>query len=94
MQRIVKELFLSEFFKNLWQDKEPFAEVGKLDGTLVREVKSRRTLRMVIGGRSFFLKHHMGVGWREIVKNLVQFKLPILGAANELSFFLRSRSYT
>ncbi|MBE6368358.1 MAG: lipopolysaccharide core heptose(I) kinase RfaP [Lentisphaerae bacterium] len=80
---MAKKLFLSGFFQKLWQDSDPFAEVGKLDGTLFREVKSRRTLRLEINGRSFFLKHHLGVGWREIFKNLFQFKLPILGAGNE-----------
>ena len=41
----MKKLFLSKFFQDLWQDKEPFAEVAKLDGTLFREVKTRRTLQ-------------------------------------------------
>ena len=79
----MKKLFLSKFFQELWQDKDPFEEVAKLDGTLFRKVKTRRTLQLTLNGRSFFLKHHLGVGWREIFKNLFQFKLPILGAANE-----------
>ena len=79
----MKKLFLSDFFQKHWQDKDPFAEVARLDGTLFREVKTRRTLQLTINGRSFFLKHHLGVGWREIFKNLFQFKLPILGAGNE-----------
>ena len=81
----MKKLFLDKFFQLLWQDKDPFAEVAKLDGTLFREVKTRRTLRLELNNRSFFLKHHLGVGWREIFKNLLQFKLPILGAANEFA---------
>ena len=79
----MKKLYLSNFFKKLWQDKDPFDEVAKLDGTLFREVKTRRTLQLTLNGRSFFLKHHMGVGWREILKNIFQFKKPILGAGNE-----------
>ena len=85
----MKKIFLSQFFKELWQDSDPFAEVGKLDGTLFRHVKSRRTLQLQINGRSFFLKHHLGVGWREIFKNLFQFKLPILGAGNEFAAIKR-----
>ena len=81
----MKKIFLSEFFQKMWQNSDPFEEVARLDGTLFREVKSRRTLRLELGGRSFFLKHHMGVGWREIFKNLFQFKLPILGAGNEFA---------
>ena len=84
-KNIVKKLFLSGFFRQLWQNSDPFAEVGKLDGTLFREVKTRRTLRLELNGRSFFLKHHLGVGWKEIFKNLFQFKLPILGAGNEFA---------
>ena len=79
----MKKLYLSNFFKKLWQDKDPFDEVAKLDGTLFREVKTRRTLQLTLNGRSFFLKHHLGVGWREILKNIFQFKRPILGAGNE-----------
>ena len=81
----MKKLFLSEFFQKLWLHSDPFDEVGKLDGTLFREVKTRRTLRLELNGRSFFLKHHLGVGWKEIFKNLFQFKLPILGAGNEFA---------
>lgn len=80
---MAEKIWLSKFFQDLWQDKEPFAEVAKLDGTLFRHVKSRRTLKLEINNRSFFLKHHLGVGWGEIIKNLLQFKQPILGAANE-----------
>lgn len=81
----MKKLFLSDFFQKLWVNHDPFEEVAKLDGTLFRAVKSRRTLRLEINGRAFFLKHHHGVGWKEIFKNLLQFKLPILGAANEFA---------
>ena len=81
----MKKLFLNKFFQQLWQDKDPFAEVARLEGDLFREVKTRRTLRLEIAGRGFFLKHHSGVGWREILKNLLQFKLPVLGAANEFA---------
>ena len=85
----MKKLFLSEFFQKLWQGKEPFDEVAKLDGTLFREVKTRRTLRLEINGRAFFLKHHMGVGWKEIFKNLLQLKSPVLGAGNEYAAICR-----
>jgi heptose I phosphotransferase len=82
---MAEKLYLSKFFQEQWQNSSPFEEVSKLDGTLYRHVKSRRTLKLEINGRSFFLKHHLGVGWREIIKNLLQFKRPILGAANEFN---------
>jgi heptose I phosphotransferase len=48
-----------------------------------RQREGRTTLRLLLGDRGFFLKLHSGAGWREIVKNLLQGRLPVLGAANE-----------
>jgi heptose I phosphotransferase len=36
-----------------------------------------------VAGRGYFVKIHRGVGWAEIVKNLLSLRLPVLGAANE-----------
>ena len=82
---MTEQRYLDAFFQQLWQGKEPFAEVERLTGELFRRVKSRRTLRIELEGRGFFLKHHLGVGWREILKNLLQGKLPVLGAGNEFA---------
>lgn len=48
-----------------------------------RRREGRTTLRLQAQDRGFFLKLHTGVGWGEIVKNLLQARLPVLGAANE-----------
>ncbi len=48
-----------------------------------RNKEGRKTLRFEQGGHSFFLKLHSGVGWAEIIKNLLQGRLPVVGAANE-----------
>ena len=48
-----------------------------------RSKEGRKTLRFDWQERSWFLKHHNGIGWGEIFKNLLQGRLPILGAANE-----------
>lgn len=50
---------------------------------IYRQREGRTTLRLQAGGRGFFLKLHRGTGWREIFKNLLQGRLPVLGAANE-----------
>ncbi len=44
---------------------------------------NRRTLRFELGGKGYFLKLHWGVGWKEILKNLLGLRLPVTGAANE-----------
>lgn len=63
--------------------QDTFARIFSMDGKVFRSVPGRRTLRFEIDGRGYFLKVHMGVGWREIVKNLLYFRLPVLGAENE-----------
>lgn len=50
---------------------------------IFRDKEGRRTLRFHCDGRSFFLKLHGGTGWREIFKNLLQLRLPVVGASNE-----------
>ena len=62
---------------------DPFDTIMQLDGELYRDVANRRTLRFELGGKRYFLKAHYGVGWKEIFKNLLQLKLPVLGARNE-----------
>ncbi len=74
---------LDPFFARLWRDTDPFAEVERLEGEEFRRVKTRRTFRFELQGRGFFAKVHHGVGWREIFKNLLQWKRPVLGAENE-----------
>jgi heptose I phosphotransferase len=48
-----------------------------------RDKEGRKTLRFRVAGKSFFLKLHSGIGWREVFKNLLQFRLPVTGASNE-----------
>lgn len=77
------KVFLDQFYTKLWANKDIFTEVEKLDGNVFRNIKNRRTLQFTQDGKSYFLKHHKGVGWREIFKNLFNFKLPIISARNE-----------
>lgn len=74
---------LSAPLTKLFPEEEAFDRVLALDGQVYRQVKGRRTLRFEADGRGFFLKVHSGVGWGEIVKNLVHLRLPVLGAMNE-----------
>ncbi len=79
----------------LWVDEDFRRELGlttprmsdffAIEGEVFREPagSNRRTLRFECGGRGYFLKQHWGVGWREIFKNLLSLKAPVLGARNE-----------
>lgn len=83
MKELYRDIVLGSVFRELWQNKDPFVEVEKLEGETFRLVKTRRTFRFEAAGRGFFAKIHHGVGWKEIFKNLFQFKWPVLGASNE-----------
>ncbi|NMG55883.1 lipopolysaccharide core heptose(I) kinase RfaP [Aromatoleum aromaticum] len=76
-------LFVDEPFRSLWAGRDPFDMVEALQGEVFRELEGRRTLRVEAGGRGYFVKIHRGVGWREIFKNLLSARLPVLGARNE-----------
>jgi len=85
-------LELNDFFRQLWAPPaDPFRRVAELAGEEFRRVKSRRTFRVELGGKGFFVKHHLGVGWGEIFKNWLMFKTPVLGALNEFRALKRLR---
>ncbi len=68
-----------------WLDgKGPFSSVMHLQGKAFRDVQGRKTIQVKLGGRSYFVKQHFGVGWGEIFKNIFSFKIPILGAMTEV----------
>ncbi|MBD9482766.1 lipopolysaccharide core heptose(I) kinase RfaP [Pseudomonas sp. PDM14] len=77
------KLILAEPFKRLWAGQDAFAAVEALQGQVYRELEGRRTLRTEVEGRGYFVKIHRGIGWGEIVKNLLTAKLPVLGAGQE-----------
>jgi heptose I phosphotransferase len=63
--------------------KDIFATLMRTQGQVYRELENRRTQRIEIDGRGYFLKQHYGVGWKEIFKNLLQLRLPVTSAKNE-----------
>jgi hypothetical protein len=72
-----------EFAARLPSGVDAFDYIMQLDGERFREFGNRRTLRFSLAGRRYFLKVHDGAGWKEILKNLLQLRLPVLGARNE-----------
>ena len=64
-------IHLEEPFRSLWAGRDPFVAVEALQGEVFRELEARRTLRTEVGGQSYFVKIHRGVGWGEIIKNLL-----------------------
>lgn len=77
------KLDVTNEFKKDWGGDPTFDELMALDGEMYRQVARRKTFKFPLNGKFYFAKIHRGVGWTEIFKNLVQGRLPILGAENE-----------
>ena len=77
------QFYVTEAFKKDWGGIPEFDELMALDGEIYRQVARRKTFKFVLNGHFYFAKIHRGVGWGEILKNLIQGRLPILGAKNE-----------
>jgi UDP-glucose:(heptosyl)LPS alpha-1,3-glucosyltransferase len=76
-------VYLNPELQTHFQNKDVFTEVFKLDGEFFRQQKNRETLRVNIDNKNYFLKRHGGIGWREIIKNLFQLRVPVLSAQPE-----------
>jgi lipopolysaccharide core heptose(I) kinase len=76
-------LFLRDDLAAAWCGDDPFERIARLEGEVFRDVPARRTLRFEAAGRSYFAKVHFGVGWREILKNLLVLRRPVIDASNE-----------
>ena len=73
----------SEIIKKWLGSEDAFAKVKAIKGEVVRCKEGRTTQRFEVAGNGFYAKHHEGIGWREVFKNLIQMRLPIIGATNE-----------
>ncbi|MDN8600816.1 lipopolysaccharide core heptose(I) kinase RfaP [Citrobacter sp. S2-9] len=82
---------LKEPLTTLWRGKDAFEEVKTLQGEVFRELETRRTLRFELAGKSYFLKWHKGTSLKEIVKNLLSLRMPVLGADREWNAIHRLR---
>ncbi len=82
---------LNEPLATLWLGKDAFEEVKLLQGEVFRELETRRTLRFELAGNSYFLKWHRGTSLKEIVKNLISLRMPVLGADREWNAIHRLR---
>lgn len=76
----------SDFYQALSiQDNQDnvFDTILSLNGRIVREREGRRTVFFTLVGRHYVIKAHWGVGWKEIIKNLLQLRWPVVSAKNE-----------
>ena len=81
----IRNFFIDEFLRKALPEnkQECIRYIFSLEGKIYRQVKSRKTISAVIAGKSYFIKMHHGVGWREILKNVLVLKSAALGAKQE-----------
>lgn len=77
------KLYLRDDVARALDGQDPFAALPALAGETFRSVARRQTKRVVLGEAAYFLKHHQGVGWGEIGKNLITLRWPVISARNE-----------
>ncbi len=75
-------LYFSELGQKYFS-KCNFDQLMSIKGKPFRNVKGRKTIQFKTASDSFFIKQHFGVGWAEILKNLIVFRKPIISAKTE-----------
>lgn len=77
------KLIIREPLKSEWAGRDIFQVVESVGGETVRAVQKRRTLRFEAKGAGYYLKYHKGTTWKEIFKNLLCLRLPVITAYQE-----------
>jgi len=76
-------LVIPDAWLERWKGRDIFEQLFAIDGRVYREREGRKTLQFSMDGKSYFAKFHRGIGWKEIIKNIIQFRLPVTSARNE-----------
>ena len=75
--------FLANELSSLASNDGNFEQLQEIDGEVFRKYEKRITKRFQLNQKNFFIKYHGPVGWKEIFKNLLQIKTPVIGAQRE-----------
>ena len=76
-------LVVPEYLKKLLAKNHIFQQLMMMQGEAFRDVPGRRTIKVSMGSKSYFIKQHSGLGWKELCKNLLSLKKPIISARTE-----------
>ena len=86
----MSNLYLQENLKKYFSNSTLlFNQLMTLSGNCFRHQNGRMTQQIILGNKSYFIKQHTGIGWKEIFKNLIQLRLPVLSAKNEFQAITR-----
>ena len=77
------KIVLREELLDYWSAENAFDHIRKIEGEIAKAKDNRRVIKFELNDRTYYLKHHVGIGWKEYFKNIFQLKMPVLGASNE-----------
>jgi len=78
------DFYLDQQIKKYFCASQPlFDQLMALRGDCFRHQKGRLTQRIKLGDCIYFIKQHHGVGFKEIIKNMIQGRWPVISAKNE-----------
>lgn len=93
MSVLERNVYLHPDLKQYFVGAEPlFDQIMALGGERFRHQDGRMTQRIKLGDKYYFIKQHTGVGWKEIVKNLLQLRMPVISAENEWQAIAKLKS--
>lgn len=78
-----QQIILRDELVDAWDEENVFEEIEALQGNVTREFSDRQTLGFALKGNRYYRKLHRGVGWSEVIKNIVRLRWPVVGATNE-----------
>ena len=76
-------IYLNKELESLFLSGDPFLLAEGIQGEVFRQTANRITKEFSFEGNKYFIKLHYGVGWKEIFKNLLNLRVPTLGAFPE-----------
>ena len=79
----MKRLALCPDFEKYLPQGKHFDYLMRVSGEVKRRVRDRETVGFQLGDNFFFIKRYYGCGWREILKESLQGRRPVLGANRE-----------
>ncbi len=82
-------LYIRDELQQYLHGEDPFTYFSSQDGEVFRALEFRRTYAIVLGEKKYFVKYHKGSSAGEIVKNLLQLRLPVISAKNEMQAISR-----
>ena len=85
-------IFLNKELETLFLSGDPFLVAEDIKGEVFRQTANRITKEFTFEGNKYFIKLHYGVGWQEIIKNLLKLRAPTLGAFPEWKALKKLRS--